>query len=583
MRANELAERLAQQAESVASYLLPSGKRDGGEWVCGNIYGEPGKSLKICISGSKQGVWKDFADSDKGGDLLGLWAEVRNVSISEAMNEARDYLGIPRTEIERTPKLTPIAAPQPAPSNYLESRGISQATQQRYKTTEENGVVTFPSFIGSDCVFKKFRNIHDKTKQWSEGGKPMFLFGWQAIGAKQRSVIITEGEIDALSWMELGYPALSVPNGAKSHQWIEYEFENLERFDKIYLAFDSDSTGREGLAEVLERLGPERCPTIDTGHHKDANELLQSGEDPKPYIKNATWHDPEELKLASHFGNEVYDSFENGLDSEPGFNTPFPKLDGLLRFRINELVILSGVNGHGKSQLAGQLTLSAIGQGWKPVIYSGEMKPKRFLNKMVIQAGADNQPSMPKVRNVFDWLGDKLHVFNLTGSAKTSRLLEVFAYAHRRYGSNLFIIDSLAMCGIAEDDYKGQKAFIEQLCDFRNTYPVNVILLAHARKALDENKSTGKMDVKGTGAITDLVDTVLTLWRNKPKEHAKHNDEEAYQAKFQFEPDALMTCSKQRNGDWEGAARLWWKRKANQFVETDKTDAEIYYSHLRAV
>lgn len=581
MRANELADRLAQQAESVASYLLPSGKRDGSEWVCGNIQGEPGKSLKVCLSGSKAGVWKDFADSEKGGDLLGLWAETQNISISEAMDQAREYLGVPKTQVERKVKLKPLASPDLVRSNYLESRGISQETQQRYKTAEENGVVTFPFYVDGECVFKKFRNVADKSKQWSEG-KPV-LFGWQAIGPKQRTVIITEGEIDAMSWAEMGYPALSVPNGAKSHGWVELEYERLERFDKIYLAFDADEKGREGVPELLERLGCERCPTVDTMNFKDANEILLAGQNPKEYIEKATWHDPEELKLADEFRREVYDSFENGLDSEPGFQTPFKKLENLLRFRIHELVILSGVNGHGKSQLAGQTVLSAIRQGWRPVIYSGEMKPKRFLNKIVIQAGADNQPSMPKVKNVFDWLGDKLHVFNLTGTAKTSRLIEVFTYAHKRYGSNLFIIDSLAMCGIAEDDYKGQKRFVEQLCDFRNAYPVNVVLLAHARKTENEDKSTGKMDIKGTGAITDLADTVLTLWRNKPKERAKFEDEDAYRQKFHLEPDALLTCSKQRNGDWEGRARLWWARRANQFVETEQSEAEVYYSHLRAI
>mgnify|MGYP000088190624 CR=1 FL=1 len=581
MRANELADRLAMQAESVASYLLPNGKRDGREWVCGDAQGNPGKSMKVCISGDKVGVWKDFAE-DNGGDLLSLWCEVRNISVSAAMTEVREYLGVSRTQIENEVKIKPIAAPVPAPSNYLEGRGISQATQHRYKTTEESGVVTFPFYVGSDCLFKKFRSVLDKSKQWSEGDKPL-LFGWQAIGPKQRTVIITEGEIDALSWMEMGYPALSVPNGAKSHGWVEIEFERLERFDKIYLALDADPKGREGVKELIARLGPERCPIIDTKNFKDANEILLAGEDPKPFIRDAVWQDPEELESAGSFKSAVLDSFKNGVDSEPGIDSPFSKLNGLLRFRVNEYVVLSGVNGHGKSQLAGMINLSAIEQGWKPVIFSGEMKPKRMLNKMVKQATAESEPSEVKINSAMDWLGEKMHLFNLTGMAKTDRLLQVFEYAHKRYGSNLFIIDSMAMCGIAEDDYNGQKKFVSQICDFRNKYPVNVIMLAHARKTQSEDTSTGKMDIKGTGAITDLADTVLTLWRNKPKERARFEDEAAYTSKFQFQADAILSCSKQRNGEWEGSAKLWWRKQANQFVEFETAQPQVYYSNLRAV
>lgn len=48
-------------------------------------------------------------------------------------------------------------------------------------------------------------------------------------------------------------------------------------------------------------------------------------------------------------------------------------------------------------------------------------------------------------------------MFDVTGTAKTRRILEVFAYAARRYGIRFFIIDNLAKCGLGEDDYNGQK------------------------------------------------------------------------------------------------------------------------------
>lgn len=36
-----------------------------------------------------------------------------------------------------------------------------------------------------------------------------------------------------------------------------------------------------------------------------------------------------------------------------------------------------------------------------------------------------------------EWFSDRLWVFKLTGTAKADRLLEIFAYARRRYGIDL--------------------------------------------------------------------------------------------------------------------------------------------------
>ncbi|XBY07296.1 hypothetical protein ABR759_20570 [Escherichia coli] len=60
-------------------------------------------------------------------------------------------------------------------------------------------------------------------------------------------------------------------------------------------------------------------------------------------------------------------------------------------------------------------------------------------------------------------------MFGLTGTAKADRLIEIFDYARRRYGIQLFIIDSLMKCGIGDDDYNGQKAFVDSICDFKKT------------------------------------------------------------------------------------------------------------------
>ncbi|QUP53556.1 hypothetical protein GO998_07145 [Ralstonia syzygii] len=69
-----------------------------------------------------------------------------------------------------------------------------------------------------------------------------------------------------------------------------------------------------------------------------------------------------------------------------------------------------------------------------------------------------------------------LWLYNHVGSIHQDRLLEAFRYAAKRYRVTHFVIDSLMKCGVDEDDYKGQKAFVDRLCDFKNEFDVHVHL-----------------------------------------------------------------------------------------------------------
>ena len=91
--AGQVSEQLAQQAESVAAYLLPAGKRETSHWVVGSIAGESGGSLKIALYGEKAGLWLDHADDSQRGDMLDLWAACRGQDLSQALKEAKAYLG----------------------------------------------------------------------------------------------------------------------------------------------------------------------------------------------------------------------------------------------------------------------------------------------------------------------------------------------------------------------------------------------------------------------------------------------------------------------------------------------------------
>lgn len=112
------------------------------------------------------------------------------------------------------------------------------------------------------------RRLGKKKIEWREpAGASSTLFGMVAAEAMyrlkpHRGLVICEGEIDALSWAQYEWPAVSVPNGAGSLNWIDQCWPYLERFAKIHLSFDSDATGQKHQREIVERLGIERCAIV---------------------------------------------------------------------------------------------------------------------------------------------------------------------------------------------------------------------------------------------------------------------------------------------------------------------------------
>jgi twinkle protein len=82
------------------------------------------------------------------------------------------------------------------------------------------------------------------------------------------------------------------------------------------------------------------------------------------------------------------------------------------------------------------------------------------------------------------------------------------------------------------------------------------------RKGDDENHVGGKFDLKGSGAITDQVDNVFIVWRNKRKALERQQNGVVDESI----PDAALVCEKQRNGDWEGRIGLWFHPDSNQYV-----------------
>ncbi len=70
-------------------------------------------------------------------------------------------------------------------------------------------------------------------------------------------------------------------------------------------------------------------------------------------------------------------------------------------------------------------------------------------------------------------------------------------------------IDSLMKCVKNEDDFNGQKGFIDELTALARDHNVHIHLVHHIRKQASDEVTPNKNDLKGSGSISDQVDNVF--------------------------------------------------------------------------
>lgn len=594
MTPQEIHSIMISEIMTILSELLPDGVKRGHEYEVGSVGGEPGKSMKIRLEGIKAGVWKDFS-TGQGGDLIDLWCECRSIPFSEALPEIKSFLGIedesPKLyskKVYKKPEKPTFKNPESRLYEWFGKRAISRSTVDLLKIKQNGDAILFPYLSPEgELELFKWRGMYEK-RFWSNENPIPCLFGWQSIAPEAKGVVITEGEIDQLSYTEQGIPALSVPKGGgsgKKQDWIEYEFHRLDRFEWIYLSMDDDDPGKEAKKEILDRLGRHRCKIVDLDGCHDANEAHKSGRDLHRCVSLAVTEDPDELKRLVEFHSEIISELNGENDgTTPGIFLPWEKMRNDFKVRPGETTVWAGINGHGKSLALSNLIADGIAQGSKWCVASMEMPPRQFGDKFYRQAGWTKDCL---IENEIKEFAHDLFIFNEYGVAKAAKILEVFEYARRRYGINQFVIDSLTKCGFAEDDYANQKAYVDEVVEFGMKHNVHMHLVVHVRKGEDESRRPGKFDIKGSGGISDVVHNVLTVWRNKKKEAVKSGeemiDDPIERENILAKSDMIISCVKQKKTGIEGGYGLWFHPESCQFVERPDTGPKQYVFKLNRV
>lgn len=423
-----------------------------------------------------------------------------------------------------TTKVEPTRAKVEA---YLRSRGFSRETWLRRKVGESAGRIVFPYYENGELVLVKFRKpeSHDGKgpKAWrEEGGKDVF-WGMDECDPSL-PLVICEGEMDALALDEAGVPnVVSVSNGAQSLDCVNNCWDWLNQFSEIIIWPDNDDPGRELAERLIRRLGEWRCRIVQS-QYKDANDHLLA-EGPQSVLEAVVNAKDVPMagivRLADVKAYNV-ETQEKALSIIKAVNE---RVGGYL---MGQLSVWTGTNGSGKSTFLGQELLHAIDQGYAVCAYSGELPSALFRYWIDVQAAGPNhlhtyvdvhtgrewkKPDPAVIDRIRAWYRDKFFLYESSGPFSLDDLLRVFTYAARRYDCRVFLADNLMtmMGGTSESEYyRRQSDTVARLIEFAHKYNVHVHLVAHPRKT---NGRLTKMDVAGSGDITNLADNVFAIYR----------------------------------------------------------------------
>jgi len=448
---------------------------------------------------------------------------------------------------------------------FLSGRGFKKETVKKFKLGQRNGSIMFPYFKDGELTNVKYRDIKEKKFHQEKNAEPTLFNRDNCTGA---GLLICEGEFDAMAWHEYNIPAVSVPSGVADLRWIENEWEYLNKFQKIYLSLDNDKAGQDAVDEIVNRLGRWRCYNI-TLPLKDCNDCLINNipvEKITECFSTAKEYDPDTLKKAKDFEFEINDLFQNPQKLY-GIMTPFEGLNNILRgWREEELTIWSGRNASGKTSIINEVIIDLVRKKHRVVMASLEMPAKRYLRWMLMNMADKNYLDQAEVKENLEKIGDYLFILNVVGEIKPDMILDVFDYAARKYGVKHFFIDSLMKISIGGVDVlEKQKIFCNELINkLAVTHKGHVHLVAHPRKSFKDSDKPDKVDVAGTGDLTNLAHNVLMIWR--PDEDLKTKMRE----KGKDVSDSVLFVKKNREWGMEGHIDFNFNPETKKFKEAIK-------------
>lgn len=221
------------------------------------------------------------------------------------------------------------------------------------------------------------------------------LFNAKALQTATKPIFIVEGELDALSIIEVGGEAVALGTTTKVKSLIELLKTNKPA-QPLIIALDNDEAGEKAYKELSEGLRGLSIPFYrlnPAGEYKDANEALQGNREALRQAVEEAEHIQDEAEQAqreaylststAHYLQNFIDGIADSVNT-PYIPTGFNKLDAVLDGGLYEgLYIVGAISSLGKTTLITQIADQIAQAGHDVLIFSLEMARAEIMAKSI--------------------------------------------------------------------------------------------------------------------------------------------------------------------------------------------------------
>lgn len=424
------------------------------------------------------------------------------------------------------------------PAKTLKEMKITSGLAWMPQTRKEENTIQFNYFDEDTLVNVKYRDGRKNFRM--HGGAKLIFYNLNALRDKEYdTIVITEGEMDALSYIVAGIPyAISVPNGAsKGSLNMEYlnnhyhlfedsyrESNGLKKLKKIILACDDDEPGIALRNEFVRRFGADRCNFVDLKGCNDPNQLLM--EQGKVALYNtvdlSVAAPIRDIKTVADMADSLRLLHKVGL--QPGDQVGSNEFKKHYSFEKPRLTIVTGVSTHGKSEFLDDIIARlSVEKGWRFGVFSPENFPIEYhISKLVskIIGKEFNDCSDAELQEAYDFIGTHFFwIYPEDNNYSLENILRINDMLIRRYGVDACIIDPFT-----EIDKQGKTTTddINETLSVMNRYKrdnnCHIFLVAHPTKMpKDESGQVtvpDLMNISGSSNFLNKTDGGITVYRD---------------------------------------------------------------------
>ncbi len=431
---------------------------------------------------------------------------------------------------------------------FLKDRGLSEDVINKYSLRNlysfqgrKREGVGFPYYNEENKITSiKWRSA-DQDKLFSQEGSCNEFFNIQNV-LNQKSLIICEGEIDALTWLsvlndESNYGVVSVPNGAPQgvsqsqkspDEDVKYKYvwsarEKLNNVEQVIFSGDSDDQGKALCEELAKRIGRGKCWMLDLSPYKDANECLQKEGVAflKDRLKKIKPYPVSGLYRANDIRLQVDKLYDEGKPTGYQIHSAVD-----LQIAQGQLTVVTGLPSSGKSNFVDDCCVYlAKTYGLKTCYCSFEKPMAEHVTQLTNHISKKvffDTPNAQKINQeeldaTMDFINDHF-VFQDFSGGRSTKIEEVLDVASQSvmFGVKVLVIDPYNWIEPEQNANmsEGISNMLSKVQNWAVSNDCHIFFVAHPSKLQDTNIPEG-MQIGGSMSWFAKADNGITIHRDR--------------------------------------------------------------------